>query len=224
MEVVSYISGETVYSDSPKCACPVVTAFAVRTNDWMDDAERQALLPFVLRIAGSKSSLEVERKRAYLAADYAVRVFVPLWIELRDKESADRMRALAPLVDKASAKAAQAVCLEVKAKTYAVDAADRYAAAAAAAAADAYAYADAAAAAAAAAADAYAAAAAAADAAADAYAAAYADPCPYAAYAEKIRAALVAARLRLLDEMLLLTEPAEFVPERAVKLLELQAA
>ena len=55
MECVAYIEGEK-HSDHPKCACPVVTAFAMRTNDWMSNAERGALLRYVLRIAGSKST------------------------------------------------------------------------------------------------------------------------------------------------------------------------
>jgi hypothetical protein len=198
MECVAYIEGEQ-HTDHPKCACHVVTAFAIRTNDWMSDAERNQLLPFVLRIAGSKSTVEIERQRAYMAADYAVRVFAPIALKLRGHEDrAKRLQACAKIVDKETALAGKTAAYAADADAYAADA---YAAAAYAAA---YAAADAYAAAAYAAAYAYAAAAHAAD-----------------AY-KQTRAELVKARLQLLDDMLKLTEQAEATPIVAAKLKELE--
>lgn len=145
METVAYISGADVYTDHPECACPVITDFAISTNDWMNDVERQRLLPFVLRIAGSKASQEIQEKRGYMCADYAVRVFAPLWVEFHNASDAAKMRELPKIVDKASALQAEKVCLEVKnaAAAYAAYAAN--AAYAAYANAAAYAYANAAA-------------------------------------------------------------------------------
>ena len=44
MEAVAYVAGEP-WSDAPKCACPVITAFLVSWNDSLpSDAERDRLL------------------------------------------------------------------------------------------------------------------------------------------------------------------------------------
>ncbi len=205
MEAVSYIMAEDKFTDHPKCACPVITAFAIRTNDWMNDAERNMLLPYVLRIAGSKSTLDIEKQRAYMCADYAVRVFVPLALRTRGfEERAKKLESCAKIVDKATAIAGKEAAY---ADAYAAAYADAYAAADAAA--DAYAAADAAA---------YAYAAAYAD--ADADAAAYADAA--AAY-KKVRADIVTARLSLLDDMLKLTESIESSAVINEKLCELQS-
>ena len=61
MECVAYIEGEK-HTDHPQCACPVVTSFAILMNDQMSESERDSLIPFVLRIAGSKSTPEIERQ------------------------------------------------------------------------------------------------------------------------------------------------------------------
>jgi hypothetical protein len=191
MEAVAFLANEP-HSDAPECACPVVASLIRRFNDRLpDDETRTRLLkPLLVKLVGSRSTPEVERKRAYLAADWAVRECTPLALEsAKLPDEAAKLRALPPLVDaesarvgKKAARAAQKVAWGkyAYADAAAADAyaADAYAAAAYAAAA----YADAAAA------DAYAADAAAA--AADAYAA-YADAA--AAYAAAYAAAAAAA-------------------------------
>jgi hypothetical protein len=103
MEVVSYIAGEK-YSDHPECACPLITTFAIAVNDRMDDAARQRLLPFVLRIAGSKSTNKIEQQRRYMLADYAVRVFAPMALESANLlAEAKTLKALPKIVDKETA-------------------------------------------------------------------------------------------------------------------------
>jgi hypothetical protein len=103
MEVVSYIAGEE-YSDHPECACPLITTFAIAVNDRMDDAARQRLLPFVLRIAGSKSTNKIEQQRRYMLADYAVRVFAPMALESANLlAEAKTLKALPKIVDKETA-------------------------------------------------------------------------------------------------------------------------
>ena len=195
MECVAYINGEE-HSDKPACACPVITAFAIRTNDWMIDSERSQLLPFVLRIAGSKATKEIERQRGYIAADYAVRVFAPIALRARSLEDlAKRMEECQPITDKDSSLAARNMARQVRVTAYA------YAATVATAAADA--------------------------AAADAAAYAAADAAAYAAAAaaenyHSIRSILVSARLRMMDDMLKLTEHAELTPTVEVKLHELE--
>jgi hypothetical protein len=126
MEVVSYIAGEK-YSDHPECACPLITTFAIAVNDRMDDAARQRLLPFVLRIAGSKSTNKIEQQRMYMLADYAVRVFAPMALESANLlAEAKTLKALPKIVDKETAlqgKNAYAAAYAANAAAYAATAA-----------------------------------------------------------------------------------------------------
>jgi len=193
MEAVAYVAGEP-WSDRPRCACPVLTSFAIRLNDRItNDAERtrimRPLIPLLVETRTDSRAIMV--KRAYVAADFAARESMPRLLDALGKaDVAAQCRTLAPVTDRDTARAAEGLLREVRAAADAA-AADAAYAAAYAADADAAAYADAAAAdaayaaayAAAAYADAAAADAAAADAAyayADA-AAAYADAAAYAA-------------------------------------------
>jgi len=130
MELVAWFAGER-HSDKPQCACPVIASFARQLNDNLTDEYRQRLKPLIPALALSRAEWPVPLKRAFIAADYAVRVFAPIALEARGRtKDAARLRGLAEIVDWPSA---------LKANTaYAY----AYAAAAAVAAA-AYAYADA---------------------------------------------------------------------------------
>jgi hypothetical protein len=205
MEAVAFVAGEP-WSDHPQCSCPVIAAFMRRWNDGIrDDEVRTRLLrPLVPRLVGTRSSQDVEMKRAYLAIDWTIRVSAPAWLELAGLgDQATLLRELAEVCDAASARVASKHARE--ARTAAAErraanwgklrdaaAAAAYAAAADAAAYAAYAYAYAAAAAYAA--DAYAAAYAAYAYAADAYAYAAAA----AAYA-KLQPTVEAMQLSALD-------------------------
>lgn len=55
MECVAYIAGEE-HTDQPMCADPSLAWLAIQLNDTAtSEKQRQKLLPFVLRLAGSKS-------------------------------------------------------------------------------------------------------------------------------------------------------------------------
>lgn len=73
MECVAYLAGER-HSDCPSCACPEITKYAIALNDALRDKERQVLLPFVLRIAGSKASEWVSCQRVCMILDWAIHV------------------------------------------------------------------------------------------------------------------------------------------------------
>lgn len=190
MEVIAYIEGEK-HTDHPKCACPIVTEFAIRTNDWMTDEERELLLPYVLRIAGSKATSDLEQQRTYMAADYAIRVFAPIGLRtVRLETQAKNLEACAKIVDQKTAIAGKkAAYVAVSAAAYAANATAYVAYAAANAA---YAAAN----------------------------ATYADAAANAAYAA-VRIKIVNARLALLDDMLKLTNAVEATPVIEVKLQEL---
>jgi hypothetical protein len=114
MEAVAYVAGEP-WSDAPACASPVVSAFLRNWNDSLPDAERDRLLPadvWVLRLVGSHGSPEIEERRAYLALDWLIRTYAPMWLDLVPdlRPHAAALRGLPGIVDLATAeRAGQAV-------------------------------------------------------------------------------------------------------------------
>jgi len=77
MEVVAWMAGEP-HSDRPKCASPVIAAVMRSLNDWLNDDDRQVLKPYLPKLLNTAGSKELELRRAFRAADYAVRVIAPL--------------------------------------------------------------------------------------------------------------------------------------------------
>jgi hypothetical protein len=82
MEAIAYITGEP-WSDHPACACPVITAFMISWNDSLDNEDRNRLvLPLIVRAVGTRSTKEVEQRRAIMATDWLIRVHTPAWLRL----------------------------------------------------------------------------------------------------------------------------------------------
>lgn len=130
LEAVAYITGEP-WSDRPACACPVIARYAMNLNDRMPEDQRQRLLPYIVRIAGSRATPEIEQQRAYKAATWACKVFAPLALDARGLgEYAATLRALPDITDgetalgAKAASAASAAAYAAYASAYAVDAAD----------------------------------------------------------------------------------------------------
>lgn len=108
MEAVAWFAGEP-HSDAPQCACPVIASFARRLNDRLSEEDRQRLKPLIPALALSRADWPTTLTRAFVAADYAVRVFAPIALDARKRpKDAATLRALAPIVDRASAKKAHA--------------------------------------------------------------------------------------------------------------------
>jgi hypothetical protein len=129
LEAVSYIAGEP-WSDHPECACAVIAEFGREINDSMPDSLRDTLLrPLVLMIVGTRGSHEVQLRRAYIAADYAVREATPFALRAAAMlADADKLAALPEIVDAKTARdafaAARAVgCSESHLAAYAAYAA-----------------------------------------------------------------------------------------------------
>ena len=83
LEAVAWMAGEP-WSDAPKCACPVIATFVRSWNDGISDDDRrtellQPLLPLLLN---TRSTKDVESKRAYLIIDWEMRMRVPAFIRL----------------------------------------------------------------------------------------------------------------------------------------------
>ena len=79
MEAVAYVAGES-WSDHPTCASPIVAAFMRRWNDVVDDEARQELKPFIPRLVGTRGTDEQEARRGWMAADWLVHNYLPLWL------------------------------------------------------------------------------------------------------------------------------------------------
>ncbi len=81
MEAVAYIAGEP-WSDAPECASPVLGAFLRSWNDTLDGDTRQELKRYIQRLVGSKGTAEQEDARAWMALDWLVRDYTPVWLRL----------------------------------------------------------------------------------------------------------------------------------------------
>jgi hypothetical protein len=81
MEMVAYLADEP-WSDHPKCACPILTDFAMRLNDRWNDEERQLLKPFITRLISTKSTDEAQVARKRLIRWRYVTVSFPLLLDL----------------------------------------------------------------------------------------------------------------------------------------------
>ena len=80
LEAVAYVAGEP-WGDNPACVSPVLAAFGRGWNDGMrSNAERASLLQYIPLLVGTRASLEVERKRAYMALEWLVRRHTAAWL------------------------------------------------------------------------------------------------------------------------------------------------
>ena len=143
MEAVALLAGEEK-TDAPACACPVLAAYGRRLNDAMgrgakgDALRAKYLADLAPLLVGSRSTPEVERARALVLADHAVRVLVPLALDAAGlAEEAAKMRAIDPIRDRDTARAAAGAARAADAAARAADWAADWAARAAAGAADA---------------------------------------------------------------------------------------
>lgn len=151
IELASWLANEP-FNDEPVCVCPVIRAFVVNWNDALpDDETRNRLIrPLVPRLVGTRSTREVERRRAYLATDWLVRVHAPAFLaltpdmllhaealrslpEIRATASAQFALQIIQAAAKASDAASAAACAAASAAAWAAASAATWAAACAAA-------------------------------------------------------------------------------------------
>jgi hypothetical protein len=110
------------HSDRPECACPVLTSFIIPANDAMPADVRQRFLPYLHRIAGSRSE-EHEAARTRILWLAAVRIFAPIALDQSGLHTeAEKLRALPDDVSAAKAETA-AWAAETAAETAATAAA-----------------------------------------------------------------------------------------------------
>jgi hypothetical protein len=121
LEAVAWIAGEP-WTDRPECVDPVLGAFGRSWNDSLNDEDRdRLLLPFLPRLVGTRSTPDARDRRAFMAADWAVRVFTPAWLRLAkldehaealeglpELDSVEVCRAAKPAIEAAGAAARDA--------------------------------------------------------------------------------------------------------------------
>ena len=129
LEAVAYITGEP-HSDHPSCVDPVIAAFGRAWNDGLPDEDRDRLLkPFLLRMVGTASTPEIQDRRAFMAADWAVRVFTPAWLRLASlHDDATALEALPEMLSVELCQAAMPVIAKAQKSADAARAAARAAA------------------------------------------------------------------------------------------------
>jgi len=108
LEAVAWMAGEP-HSDRPECVSPVLAAFGRSWNDGMrSDAEREQLKQYIPLLLNTRSTPEVEERRAWMATDWLARVCAPAWLRLAKLDShADALERLEPIVSAELAALAQ---------------------------------------------------------------------------------------------------------------------
>lgn len=112
-EAVAWMAGEP-WSDSPKCASPVLRAFAMRLTARWDDEARDRLAPFAELMIGTAGDGQ-DRARGLLAVDWLIRTYTPRWLDLAGLTAeAQELRELRRIVDLATAKAARPLVMSAR--------------------------------------------------------------------------------------------------------------
>jgi hypothetical protein len=107
MEWVAYIAGEG-HTDSPVCVDVALRRFSIGLNDALPHDLRQQLRPYLARMVGTAND-GLQQKRLFMLADWAVHVPAVEALEAAGrKDLADSLRAVPPVVDVKSARAAYA--------------------------------------------------------------------------------------------------------------------
>jgi hypothetical protein len=103
------VAEDTALTDHPACVCPVVGAFVRSWNDALGDDDRQRLLaPLLLLTLDTATGEADSERRAWMAADWLVRVHAPAWLDLAGlTDHAAALRAQGVINSAAAARAAQ---------------------------------------------------------------------------------------------------------------------
>jgi len=118
LEAAAYLAGEG-HSDQPQCVCPVLAAFGRGYNDRASNSDRQALKAVLPHLIGTRGSVALEQRRMFRLVDFAVRECAPVSLDKAGlTEQASGLRALAPIVDRETARAGAAAYYATSAAAY----------------------------------------------------------------------------------------------------------
>jgi len=124
LEATAWFAGER-NTDHPECVSAFLGAYGRALNDRLSDENRQKLVPFIPRLVGTANDGKDEI-RQWIASDWAIRVATPRYLDAANMpEEAAVLRALAPIVDRATADAARSTARKVRDAAWAARAAAR---------------------------------------------------------------------------------------------------
>ena len=108
LEAVAWFAGKP-HTDHPPCVSGVLGAFGRAFNDAIPDDARQRLIPYIPQLVGTATDdIALECRRAFMAADAAVRIFASLAFRAAGLGAeADKLAALSEVVDEATARSAR---------------------------------------------------------------------------------------------------------------------
>ena len=124
LEATAWFAGEP-NTDHPKCVSAYLGAYGRALNDRLSDENRQKLIPFIPRLVGTANDGK-DDIRQWMAADWAIRVATPRYLDAANMpDEAALLRALPPIVDRATADAARSTARGVRDAAWAARAAAR---------------------------------------------------------------------------------------------------
>lgn len=92
MELVSYLANEP-WSDHPKCACPVLTSYAIKYNDRVPNKERQKLKALIPKLLNSRNTSK-QKDRYELLVIRSFTVIFSIFLEaLKMPDEAEKLRS-----------------------------------------------------------------------------------------------------------------------------------
>jgi hypothetical protein len=91
MQAVAWFAGEA-HTDAPECACPGLTAFAIRLNDLLADDKRQTLRRLIAPLTGTRSAAHRGLRSDYMLRRVVHELVAPLF-DTKWPEHAKAMRA-----------------------------------------------------------------------------------------------------------------------------------
>jgi len=97
MQAVSWFAGEE-HTDAPKCACPVLGAYAIRLNDLLPTAKRQILRTLIAPLTSTRSK-EHEMPRAMYIVQRSARDIVAPMFDAKWPEHAAAIRKAETIIE-----------------------------------------------------------------------------------------------------------------------------
>ena len=98
LEAAAWWAGEP-HSDQPGCVSPVLAGFGRSWSDGMrSDEERASLRQYIPLLVGTAGDRDADERRAWMAADWLVRICAPTWLRRAGlADLAERLASLQPM-------------------------------------------------------------------------------------------------------------------------------
>lgn len=117
MQMVDWFAGNEKVTDTPACACPVLTALGIRLNDIApDQAARDSLWPLVWRLLDSKDVKSERLRSEHIVREVTHRI-IALVFDTHWPEHASALRKAHSMLEIEAAARAASACATAKAAT-----------------------------------------------------------------------------------------------------------